>query len=416
MLQQGESDQNHLTLFLEDDNEIAGLLRRYLRTGDLNPMVEFLLPGTSIERLEDYCDLRVITGRIDSMNRVLPRSKQIVFDIQGPEAFNAFNPTFLDSSESAAKRWYVNQRDSLTAINVVSYLKARPEMKALMFFSNSHFIKSTTEKKFTESLPPGQRAGHWLGYYLRREFGDDQMFTISQIDRQHSPLQPGKYDGPDIMFLARDVPWADSEQTNHDVVSANFDAFVVRNQFNVPTHPLAHVFSTRVISASILKLEFLQDHRSGALGNRFYERALRALEFLSDTSFQTPAQWKSWNDANRFQGPDWFQSEKVRSRLANHGSRALGTPDLGTVVNNLIELGFDPRVGSPAMTPQEWDKDFNDMWPQMVILNTIGVYWIGTPEEQSRARAYLVQSSGKNFDDPALYLKWWRQKFYHVAY
>src|ERR1700690_1139071 len=57
MIGKGESNQNHLTLFLEDDDQMTNLLRHYLKTGDLNPWLGFILPSTTLERLEFYSDL-----------------------------------------------------------------------------------------------------------------------------------------------------------------------------------------------------------------------------------------------------------------------------------------------------------------------------------------------------------------------
>lgn len=416
MLKKGESDESHVTLFLEEDGRTADLIRQYLKNGDLNPLLDFLLPNTSIERLEFYADLRGITTRIDSMNRFLSPSKQIVLDIQGPEAFNNFDPIVLDLSDRASRLLYVNQRDSLSAMNVESYLKERPGQKALMFYGTGHLIKNVVKKRFAGSLTPKENTGYFLAHYLKRVFGDDQVFCVTQADRHHSPLQPGEHDGPDVLFLSHDVPWANSPPDDEYLVPANFDAFIIRNQFHIHSHPLDHVFSERIISASIKRLESLEHHQSGAMGSRYYKEALRTLEFLSDTNFSMPAEWKSWYAAHRFEGLNRLRSESVRNRFANNCFRALGTPEFGRYIDELINLGFDPRVGSPTMTRQEWDKCFNDMWPQIVFLNAIGVCWIGDPGEQVQARAYLFQSSGKNCDNPAAYLKWWRKKFYDVTY
>ncbi len=59
---------------------------------------------------------------------------------------------------------------------------------------------------------------------------------------------------------------------------------------------------------------------------------------------------------------------------------------------------------------------FDQMFPQVIDLNSIGIFWIGDSLEQSKAKAHLIESSGKNFDDPGLYLKWWRKKYLDVDY
>ena len=416
MLEAGESDQGHLTVFLEEDNQVAGLLRQYLKTGDLHPLLDLLMPSTSLERLESYADLRGIATQIDSLNLFLPASKQIVFDVQGPEAFNVFNPMILDSSDRETRLFYVNQRDSLSAGNVIAYLQDHPDQKALMFYGVGHLIKNFVEKNYTGSLSAGEKSGHYLAYYLKKEFGEDGVFTISQIDHRHSPLQPGQFDSSDVMFLADETPWSGKPQMNKDLAPDNFDAFIVRNQFHIPTHPLSHVFSRRVVAASIKRLEYLEPHQSGIFGSRFYTQALRTLEVLADTNFSTSKEWKSWFVEHPFEGLDHFRSQEFRDRLKEQCRRAIGTPEMGSRIGELISLGFDPRVGSPTMTSGQWDTFFNEMWPQMVILNAIGVCWIGNQHEQERARTYLRQTTGKSFDSPGQFLKWWRKKFYSVSY
>ena len=46
----------------------------------------------------------------------------------------------------------------------------------------------------------------------------------------------------------------------------------------------------------------------------------------------------------------------------------------------------------------------------------MGVYWIGYPDEQAKAKSYLKEFSGQNYSDPDQYLKWWRREFDKVSY
>jgi hypothetical protein len=68
------------------------------------------------------------------------------------------------------------------------------------------------------------------------------------------------------------------------------------------------------------------------------------------------------------------------------------------------------------MTRQEWEKDRDNGWPQIVFLNAIGAYCIGDPIEHSEAKAYLLASSGRDCTDPSLCLKYWRNRFFGVKY
>ncbi len=216
MIEKGESNQNHLTLFLEDGDQEANLLRPYLKTGDLNPWLDFILPSTSLERLEFYSDLRRITLQIDSMNRGLSTSKQITFDVQCPEEMNVFDSRILDSSDRAMSLYFVNRRDSISSLNIISYLKSHPEQKGLIFYGNAHLIKNIVTKPFTEGLASEESQGAFMAYYLKREYGDNQVFAINQVEGGRSPIDQYKFGSTDVLIHAEDVPWKNSYQNNDD--------------------------------------------------------------------------------------------------------------------------------------------------------------------------------------------------------
>jgi len=416
MLEKGESYQNHLTLFLEEDRQITDLLKLYIKNGDLEPFLDFVLPYTSIERLEFYSDLRRISKRIDSLNGSLSPSKQISFDIQGPEPMNVFDPRMIDSSARASMLFFVNERDSLTALNVIIYLNEHPNQKGLMFFGNAHLIKNMVRKDHSGTLTPDESKGMFLGWYLKRAFGDSQVFTISQVAQSRSPIKQDEFGESDIFILSSDVPWIESPPNGDNLVPEYYDAFVIRNGFVLQDHPLQYIFSGRTIRASLKKLELLEPHQMGAMGNRFYQKALRTLEFLYDTSFSTNEEWRLWCLKIPFDGLERLRSENFKKHISNKSSEALGTQEFFKRIDDLIYLGFDPRIGSPAMSRIEWNRYLDSMWKQIVFLNEIGVYFIGDSTEKVTAKAYLVKSSGQNYNDPALYCKWWRKNYFGVNY
>ncbi len=416
MLERGESDQTHLTLFLEEDGQVADLIRQYLKSGNMNAILDFLLPSTSIERLEFYRDLSGITKRIDSMNAVLPSSRQITFDLQGPEAMNVFDRRMIDSAARAAELYFVRDRDSLTAMNVLAYFHEHPAQKGLMFFGNGHLIKEVSRKPFTGDLTPEESRGAWLGRYLKMALGDAQVFTICQVARASSPVNLDKLGASDLFILSADVPWKDSPPDDEAFVPKNFDAFVIRQGFVLHAHPLRFVFSKRIIEASLRRIELLERHRSGVMGNRFYQEAARALVFLCDTNFSTAEQWKSWCMRTPFDGLKRLRSERFQKRLTVESCRALGTREFFAYIDDFISLGYDSRVGSRTMSREEWEKYLARMWPQMILLNAIGISWIGDSTEQAESIAYLRESSGKSFGEAGQYLKWWRGRYFDVSY
>ena len=415
MLEKGESDQRRVTLFLEEDSRTASLVRHYLETGDLDSLLDFVLPTTSLERLEFYSDLRRITARIDSMNAVRPSSQAISFNVQGPEAMNAFDPRLIDSSATASLLFFVRDRDSLTAMNIRAYLQNHPDQKGLIFYGAGHLIKNIVTKAFTQSLRPEERTGAFLARYLKDEYGDSQVFVVNQVWKGRSSLNLDQFGSKDVMILSGDVPWKESPPKDENVDPRNFDAFIIRNEPAASPHFLSHVFSKRIVTASIKRLRQMENHRSGEFGSRFYNQALKGLTFLSDTSFLSPEDWNSWCSTYYFDGLARLQSAEFRHRLANEFFQKREV-DL-SYLQDLEDFGFGPRFGNPkTMSHDEWNKAFDRIWPEIVFVNAVGIYWVGDAKEVAQAKSYLVEASGQNYDDAARYLKWWRQRFCGVDY
>jgi hypothetical protein len=414
MVGKGECDQNHLTLFLEESEQEASLIRQYLKTGDLNPLLDHFLPSTSLERLEFYSDLRTVTLRIDSMNGVLHPSKLITFDVQGPEAMNILDPRILDSSDRVARLFFVRDRDSLSAMNIITYLTEQPNQKGFIFYGGAHLIKKLVTKPYTESLMPEERVGTFLAYYLKREYGDNQVLSINQLARGRCPINFDEFDKTNVLVYSGDIPWKDSLPNDENLLPENFDAFFIRHEFVLPSHALSKIFSRRIIMASIKRIELLESHLAGPFGKRYYNQALRTLQFLSDTNFSKVKDWKSWWTNYQFDGFERLRSVDFRKRMANDYFPRRENPEYLQVLD---DLGFSASFGNPrTMSRQEWDRAFNKIWEEIIFVNSIGIFWIGDPDEQAKAKAYLVEFSGQNYNDPSKYMKWWRRKYYSVSY
>jgi hypothetical protein len=416
MVKSGESDDRQMTLFLEENHQVTDLVTQYLKTGDLKPLLYFLAPGTSLERLEFYSNLRELATQIDSLNRTLPASKQISLEIEGPEAFTIFDPAMIDLPDRESRLFFIKDRDSVSAVNVLGYLSRHPDRKGLMFFGTGHLIKKAVNKDYWGTFTPEQGTGWYLAHYLKQALGDELVFTVCQIDRGLSRLDLERFAGSDVFFLASDAPWGIPPSDNRDLVPENFDAFIIRDGFSIQAHDLGYIFSSTIAEAALRRLEFAEQHRSGAMGNRIYNQAANVLARLADTVLSSPDAWKVWFANHKLKGPARVLSGEMRQRRENQTSEALGTPQFGRAIDELISMGFDSRVGSRRMSNEEWRQHFAAQWPQILMLNMIGAMWVGSPEEQAIAAPYLARSCGQKFSRPEQYLKWWRKHFFDVTY
>jgi len=54
MIEAGAVKQYDVTLFLEEDRQVVTQIKSYLKDGNLNPILDLVLPSTTFERLEFY--------------------------------------------------------------------------------------------------------------------------------------------------------------------------------------------------------------------------------------------------------------------------------------------------------------------------------------------------------------------------
>lgn len=407
-------EQRSLTLFLEEEEQVTSRIREYVTTGNLSLYLDYTLPSRSLEHLEFLADLRRIAQRIDSLNFTLPTSDRIALDIQGPEWMNVFNPSILDSSRQSGISYFINQRDSLTAINAITYLKAHPNNKALFFYGAAHLIKTTTVKNVSGELPADQKVGNYLACYLKKAFGDTAVLCVEQLSR----IKMSRFlsDSPLVNFLvySNDVPWNSQDVSDNDYQPTNFDAFILRNERPCPWHPLSQIFSTRIVDAAVQRIEQLSSHRSGDQGGKFYNQALQSFAFVSGDSLANTEKWKSHRGALTFQPIQRLKSVHFRQQLTRLYTESAAQRDK---VLFFLGLGFPDSIWrSPSLSTLEWGALFDQVLPQTIFLNCIGIAMIGTPDERQAANKYLSDFSGKSFQEPDHYLKWWRAKYCSASY
>jgi hypothetical protein len=68
------------------------------------------------------------------------------------------------------------------------------------------------------------------------------------------------------------------------------------------------------------------------------------------------------------------------------------------------------------MDTAEWN---NKLWPEAIknikIINAIGIFWAGYPDEKIKAKEYLKNINGQDFAEPEKYLQWWRNVYHNYG-
>lgn len=413
----GQSNDRNLVLVLEADGRIVHNLDDFIATGNWRPLIDYWLPFNTMEWLEFCDDLRGLTLRIDSLNAGRGASRRIRFCIIGGESSDFLDdPRFLSMSRAQGNRYFVNIRDSLSALNISAFLDSCTDMKAIVFYGTNHLIGSYAYKNVAGELPRSETGGYYLAHYLKQKFGPDSVLTVCQI----SPYMLSKRISFFHVASDSDIFFPSTEVTSEDVHLAglspqDFDGFIVRHELNIPGHPLADVFSKEVIKADIARLIFFERYFPGYKAEEYYNETLSSLQFLTGRDFSTPAQWEGWLRSVRYDGLRRIGSAAFAAQMF---AKFYNNPD-EQVRYQLYGMGFGLFILRRGTAPQRehWKRW---LWPKMVkqmkLNECVGLLWVGTAGEKEEAADYLLKKFGKPLKAPQYYLKVVRKSFFHAYY
>ncbi len=413
MLETDKSNQPSLTLVLEWDDEIVGKINKYLETGNLDDFVEFWLPYGSLEMLEFVADLRQIYLKINSLNNELSQNEKIHFEIIGGEVSNLFNDVrLLKQSKHEGVKYFVQKRDSLAANKIIQYLNAHPSQKALVFYGSAHLIKNFVLKNNMNTLKDKDSYGYYLAYYLKHKYGDDSVLSVNQVvlppqNLLNSPF--AKVKDKNIFVYSQNIPWK-------NLKPENYDAFIIRHEVFIPRHPLYLIFSRRVVESCIKRMKFLEPYLPRYQAKHYYDIALESLKFITGKNFNTIKNWESWYLKNGFDGLERLDSEDFaefvfRDYYENY-------KDANTR-RRLVMFGFGTGIMAVNNLPEKryWKEVlWHEVLPGIKLLNSIGINWIGYPDEKEKAKEIIESITKKRFSWEDEYLKFWRKYYCQASY
>lgn len=407
----GKDTFKHLTLILETDEQIINILKQYIESGDLKPVLNFCLPFVSLEDLEFYIDLRRICTKIDSINIDKPSNQNISFDIFGGESGSVFNyPGMLGASKEKSFSFFQNIRDSLIADRIFYYLNNNPINKALIFYGSSHLNKNYTNKDFWNYYPNEKKYGYFLAYYLKKYFGDNQVLSVNQ-----KLIPADDYENTPIEDMRNEAVFSYSDKIKWSLLRPeDYDAFVIKPGNFIPGHSTSLIFSSRIIESSIIKMKEINPYLPGFHAQRYYDISLNTLKFISGKNYTNIPDWEYWFKNEYFPGFQRLDSEEFAEQILE---LFFSNFNDFRIKQKLFSLGFGPGImtNNDLVTRDIWlEKIWSRVLPTIKFFNAVGLLLIGYPYEKKIGKEYLVKYTKMDCQNPDEYLKWWRNNFGNV--
>jgi hypothetical protein len=392
----GQITPTKLTIILEMNPDGAEALEYYVSGGTLDNLIERSTPYLFYEDMEYYSNLRKFYD-------YSIKKSNISIDIAGFEPMNSkLSPDIIKTTYQQVDSAFM-VRDSILSLRVIKFINDNPDRKILIFYGGGHLLNGLTSKT-TNYGTCGDCLGYYMADYLKRYYGDHNVVTFDQkwlIPEYFRGTNLAEAEFSDIVAPATSI---DTTQLGY---TDQYDYFVLWNKTfdNSPPHRFDLIFSRRSAQQYSESLRTYDSTGQNDNAKGYYNSLIYFFNLITCNDFSDPADVAEWKGLSGYLGINVMKSDCFKKRMydiyAHSKSKTL-----------LFLFGFKPgdvEIGETADTL----KRFEDIWStnlkQMIFLNQIGVMWIGYPDEQKLAKAYLIQYSGKDFDDPSDYLVWYRE-------
>ncbi len=399
------SSPHNLTLVLECDSWAADGLNNFISTGDIRLLIDRVSPDFFLEDLEFFVQLKKFTGKIDTIN--LSRDNKISFTIKGFEDVGYHYEKVRTLNQRQHELWFINERDSTTAYGIINYMQSNPEEKILLFYGTAHLQDGYVNKNLGfQDLSPDESMGYFLPHYLKNRFGDSEVISFVTTVYFDGMIK-NKFIAPtkDADIIIKPLNMGDS-----NTIFTKSD-YVYITHFNyIPNISSCYICSRYMLEKTINKINEAKKYMPGYVPNGQYYRNLFNIFYLTGKRFENDSILNIWPELHGFQPIEWLYSQGYDTIINYQG-------DLISRRNNLyMMLGVDINTGKLNYRLMEWIKKNTDILEQIRFTNSIGIYWVGYPDEKVKAKEYLVKFSGEDFTEPEKYLQWYRMKYYGYEY
>ena len=401
------SDENlnpNLTLILENDSTTVNLIKEYSTTGQISPLLEYVSPLFPMELLEMYFEFKRFYQKIDAVN--LKRNKKINFKLKGFEEIGYnIKEEYFKQNKAENELWFINERDKYTSDGIIKYLNENPEQKALIFYGNAHIVPGYSNKKLPGfSIADSLAMGYWLAQYLINEFGQDNIELINTIGLPAKYLDNTPFEAlRDKSFLLKKpddkLKW---------LFRNNSEKILVTPYKNIPSPELNLTLSRYIIEKSIERAEKFEKLLPGYKAG-WGMIPLYYLSVLLGKRFVKSGDLKGWYN-NDFDCIAFLDTKDFYNNIFSYYLKNFNNADGKTILSQMI---YWPAIISyTSGSENRWkDSVWGDFLKSYKFMNAVGILWAGFPDEKIKAKEYLKNFSGQDFDDAAEYFIWFRRKY-----
>lgn len=387
-----DSSARGLTLILEMEPKIQELLNDSTTRDNFPQILKYGFDYIStIENAEFYFELVTFINRVNRLNSA---GKNFRFKIKG---FEDNNYPLSAKTNLESELWFINERDSVLGQKISGYMKENPGENILLFYGGMHLQSRKTDKSIIlRDVTSNEGEGFWLAHYLKKQFGENEILTISQI------ISPA---------------WIIDTIVNFDTSFIGSDYTWFQKQFNyISPLPLSTLFGRRYIQAVIISVRNMENYPEGVRAQNNKANYLNGLYLITGKKFSTSSEAQNWYDTT---GYDPFA--RIRSDEFWHQCYDLFKENPKSIQfrNALRQLGFFPGIMDTSFVPDSvyWFGEYREnVTENILILNSISLLFFAYPEEKSQAENYLNRITGWNHFDPVEYMRWYRIKNFNTDY
>ena len=403
-----------LTLIMEKSSSAVKLIKHYIDHNDINPFIDKHGSIYSLEDLYLYYKLRELTKEIKENGNKL--------NIVGFEINERYEDEwFFKKTDEERDQFFRKDRDSLLYENINAYIRTNPNENILIHYGNAHLEEEYCQKNDPTKTDDGK--GYYLAHYLRKELGYkfvtiDQSFLDEIVNFNYGDsliyLKDKNFliKKKDPIFLGK-LPFTKLES----------DFIIVKHDGLVGPHFIRNVFSKNTLIRNYNKLiefeMFSKKYNStfslkpSEVNNPLVSLVLESIKMVTGREFTSIKDYKSYFDSTQ---NDFYHDRILKEEFSNELFMCLkNNPQDRSFKYTLFCLGFSPLLlfNQNLKTTEE---DWKNALPHINYFDYVGLFWVGTDSEKSKAKQFLEEATGEKFQNAANYLEWYYKNKFHYNF